>query len=1194
MSNPLPHKERPASGRASAVPHRLLSLDLEPFHWTRGQSMAESGAGNPTRSFPGEPAAPKGPPTVSESDATPRPDSIASAFAETLAQPRTPGANPQGPEPGLKFLADTEAPSDHSATDPCATQETLVPRRLPPDAAPPWPTVAGYEILGELGRGGMGVVYKARQTALDRLVALKMILAGAHAGAGDLARFRTEAEAVARLQHPHIVQIYEIGEQDGLPYFSLEFVDGGSLDARLRGTPLPADQAVPVVKTLALAMHAAHRKGIVHRDLKPANILLSLSREPGASADSTLAPGSRLNEAVPKITDFGLAKRLDQGAGQTRTGAVMGTPSYMAPEQARGLVHAVGPATDVYALGAILYEMLTGRPPFKAGNSLDTMMQVISEEPVPPSRLLPRLPRDLETICLKCLHKDPAKRYASARALADDLERFLDGRPIAARPVSAVERAYRWARRRPAQAALVLTVGLAILAGVAGAVFYGLYKDQQAAALGQQLEHRRRIDALWLQGQRAEAAGRLADARESWDRALAALDADPDAGPGDLRRQIKESRDRVRNQLRDQAAREKKLAVQKEQLDRLARHAPRRDAVLFRAVNLWEQDAATNAARIRQEAPAALEELGLNAGARPEAVASGLTAYRPALSPREFKRLATGCYQILLAWAEAEAAAPAGRSPAAADERLRQALRLLKTAAAVAEADGLPTPRAFYARRAGYRARLGDEAGARADRRLAGRATAATALDHFLTAQDAFRKGDFAAAAEACREALQGEPDNFWAQYLQALCLIRARNWQAAEFALTNCLSRRPDFFWALLLRGTAHSQLDNLDAAAADFAAALKQAGDAPARWSVLVTRGAMWVRARRWDEAVNDLRQAIAEQPGAAEGYVNLALAYQGQKDWDAARRTLDRALERRPKDAGLYHTRALLQLARKDVAAARRDFEQAIAHALPGSAAERLASDYVELGRLRHLAREYRAALEAFDAALRVRPGYPPAHRQRAETLLALDRYAEAGQALDDYLRTAVPTPEIFLARGLIHLHERAYQKAVDDFSRGLLLRKDKALFSYRGWAYLRLDAARPALADFEEALTRDPTDADALCGRGHARVRLGDVAAGTADAEKAVRQTPRSAQLLFSVACLYARAAGQTKALARDRVSLAHVTLYQDRAVELLRDTLARLPEDRRKAFWRANVMNERALLPIRRLPAVRELAGKYGD
>jgi WD40 repeat protein/serine/threonine protein kinase len=356
--------------------------------------------------------------------------------------------------------------------DPEATRYTP----QPPEAAPsPWPSVAGYEILGELGRGGMGVVYKARQVALNRLVALKMILAGAHAGEPELARFRTEAEAVARLQHPNIVQIHEVGEADGKPFFSLEYCAGGSLADKLDGTPLPPHDAARLVETLARAMDAAHRAGIIHRDLKPANILLTFSgRSQTGVGQAALAPLSErpLNEHTPKITDFGLAKKLDSGSGQTASGAILGTPSYMAPEQAGGQTKEVGPLADVYALGAILYQLLTGRPPFKAATAMDTLLLVLSEEPVPPRRLQPKTPVDLETLCLKCLQKETRKRHASAEALADDLRRFLNREPILARRTPAWERGLKWARRRPALAALLGVSIVAVLATLGGSMWY--------------------------------------------------------------------------------------------------------------------------------------------------------------------------------------------------------------------------------------------------------------------------------------------------------------------------------------------------------------------------------------------------------------------------------------------------------------------------------------------------------------------------------------------------------------------------------------------------------------------------------------------------------------------------------------------------------------------------------------------------
>jgi WD40 repeat protein len=319
----------------------------------------------------------------------------------------------------------------------------------------------------------MGVVYRARQRKADRVVALKMILAGGHAGPDELARFRTEAEAIARLQHPNIVQIFEVGDHAGRPFFSLELCPGGGLDRQLAGTPLPPREAAALIEKLARAIHAAHQKGILHRDLKPANVLLA-------------------EDGTPKISDFGLAKKLDPastGGGLTATGAVMGTPSYIAPEQAGGDSKRVGPGADVYALGAILYECLTGRPPFKAASPMETLMQVVSAEPVRPRQLNAGVPRDLETICLKCLHKDPARRYATAEALAEDLRRFESGRPIAARRAGPAERLVKWVRRNPA----VVAVMAALVLGAGAATYFAVQaahrvKVAEAARHGMQLE----------------------------------------------------------------------------------------------------------------------------------------------------------------------------------------------------------------------------------------------------------------------------------------------------------------------------------------------------------------------------------------------------------------------------------------------------------------------------------------------------------------------------------------------------------------------------------------------------------------------------------------------------------------------------------------------------------------------------------
>jgi serine/threonine protein kinase len=370
----------------------------------------------------------------------------------------------------------------------CESEEQLVRRlrRVPsasktsPDADPTTstpavepPTVPGYEILGELGRGGMGVVYQARQVALQRTVALKMVRSGAHADPNELARFRAEAAVIAHLQHPNIVQIFDVGEIAGRPYFVLEFVAGGSLAHQLHGTPQPIRPAATLVETLARAIHAAHVNGVVHRDLKPANILLAVlsSQFSILSEDCSTSPSLRTENwqltITPKITDFGVAKCVTGDGvaaglrGATVTGELLGTPQYMAPEQAASPRQPVGPAADVYALGAILYELLTGRPPFTGETALDTVLQVLHNEPVSVTNLRPNVPRDLETICHQCLRKEPGKRYGSARELAEDIRRFLDGEPIRARPVRTVEKVWRWVRCHPVAAGLLAAALLA-------------------------------------------------------------------------------------------------------------------------------------------------------------------------------------------------------------------------------------------------------------------------------------------------------------------------------------------------------------------------------------------------------------------------------------------------------------------------------------------------------------------------------------------------------------------------------------------------------------------------------------------------------------------------------------------------------------------------------------------------------------
>jgi serine/threonine protein kinase len=364
-------------------------------------------------------------------------------------------------DPGETWKANAFPSRDTLPTSPTGTPSSP---SYPPQA-PGLPEVAGYTILGELGRGGMGIVYKARHIKLKRIVALKMILVDPAPSPEYLTRFEVEAEAAARLHHLNIVQIFEVGDHAGRPYLALEFVTGGPLRKSLDGRPQPVRAAAQLIEILARAVHAAHCRGIIHRDLKPANVLLETST---VEADWDGASEEHLEAGqlygVPKIADFGLAKRLDEDA-PARHDEVLGTPFYMAPEQALGRNDEIGPATDVYSLGAILYEMLIGRPPFKASTIEATLKHTVLDLPAPPRTLRKNLPRDLEAICLRCLEKDPGKRYRSALTLADDLARFLRGEPIRARPLSPPQRLWNWSLRYPAPASILIAVTVLLLLG---------------------------------------------------------------------------------------------------------------------------------------------------------------------------------------------------------------------------------------------------------------------------------------------------------------------------------------------------------------------------------------------------------------------------------------------------------------------------------------------------------------------------------------------------------------------------------------------------------------------------------------------------------------------------------------------------------------------------------------------------------
>jgi tetratricopeptide (TPR) repeat protein len=936
-------------------------------------------------------------------------------------------------EPQLRQLFEVHQALE-KAPDEAAESLHQFTRALLDDAAAP----PGYAILGELGRGGMGVVYRARQTSLGRLVALKMILAPEHAGPQQASRFRSEAEAVARLQHPNIVQVFEVGEHGGRPYFSMELVEGETLAAHVAGNPQPAAEAANLVELLARAVQHAHSRGVVHRDLKPANVLLSCNGLSGSGSDSSVRePINRerpLTGVVPKISDFGLAKRLDLPAAQTQTGAVMGSPSYMAPEQTGRSRHEIGPAADVWALGATLYELLTGRPPFKAETPLDTLIQVVHDDPLPPSRLRARTPRDLETVCLKCLEKEPRRRYPSAEALADDLRRFLDGKPVLARPLSPAGRTYRWARRRPAAAALI-AVCVLVLGGL--------------AALG--AWHRVRENDR-LARARADVEQTLEDARddfrqEQWDlagahlrNALARMDAEPS---------LAQWRPGAEQLLAESEARAFSA-------DAWGRFTRSRDEALFRRLELLSlgdlADPAALLPRVESAAREALAVIGLDPDGN-----------RPWEPDRRFgdvrrARLTTDGPSLLLVLAEVHA----GR------RRYSDALRVLDRAGQVG-----PREQAIVGRRAAYLRDLGDEAGARREEQAAADLKPATAWGYFLLGDEAYRRGDRPGAIRAFEAAVGLSPEDFWSELLLARCYADRKEWDKAMACLTVSIVVRPDVVWARLLRGYVHGEMGVLVAADADFAKAeelLAGGSDGAARFSLCLNRGLLRLRQGRLDEGVADLGAAARLQPDDWSPHLNLARAYEQAGRKGEAGREVQLVLARRPPPLVLadYHAARA-----RDLYEARRD-EEAVAEcraALKGYDLP-LAHGYLGLALLR-LGRHEEAA-RAFSHYLET--GGPPLNdifRGRGQARMKLGDYLGA---CDDYTRVvlAQPDAEIYEHRGWAYFFADAWRLALRDFDEALRLDPERGdAYTGRGLARVMLGRYREAVRDADEALKRGPT-------------------------------------------------------------------------------------------------------------------------
>lgn len=1005
-----------------------------------------------------------------------------------------------------------------------------------------FPHVPGYQILAELGRGGMGIVYKARQLGLNRLVALKMILAGDYATDDALSRLLTEAETIARVQHPNIVQVFATGNYEGRPFVELELVEGGSLESRLDGTPWPHRAAARLVEQLARGVSAAHRLGIVHRDLKPANILMT-------------------DDGVPKISDFGLAKSLEKNVGLTQEESILGSPNYMSPEQAEGHANQVGPAADVYGLGASLYELLTGRPPFMAPSVLATLELVKNADPVPPRRLQPGLPRDLETICLKCLEKLPSRRYESADDMADDLAAYLKHEPIRARPTLPWERVLKWIRRRPSTAALLFVICLAA-AGTVGSVM--LYQSEVAR---QRSSVRHRIGGLHGQVKDLTLLGREAIRRQEWEvarthlsSALALIQAEPKLVPA------RASVQSLLGLTMRRIAAEKDRATKRAQFQDFLRLY---DEAVFYQSEYTGLDPEASLRASRASARQALAQFALD-----DENETG-----PEIDPAHFDKdeqasIISKCYELTVILAEAVA------QPLNNEDKSQQAREALKVL------DGILRFRqpsaAYHLRRAEYLQTLGDQKGADAERRMSDRVSdpSRSSVDEFLAGERAYLNHDYNHAINAFRRILINQPEHFWAQYLLAVCQLKTHRAAEAQASLIACQSQRPNFVWTYLLKGFAEGEMSEFDLAEADFQRASDLGLGEQGRYVMLVNRGVMRIRRGRNQAAADDLRAAIALKPDQFQAYINLAQALENLNESDAAIDTLNRAIARAPEQAVLSRARSRAHRLRGENKEALEDLDHAIALSAPDD--PMLADDHLERGLILQQSGRLQEALAACDRAVALKPDRPDVHRLRGIVLVALKRFEEAIRSFDTCIARGTPSPALYEARGLALFWSGSYDRSIADYTMALNQGKGTAsLYANRGWAYLFHGGPELALHDFDRALRIEPANGHALSGRALTYVQLKKPREAVADAHGSVRASPRDARQLYNAARVLCQAAACLDSQPTGaNGGWAAAGRYREEGMQLLARSVDSLPLDDRARFWSRVVRTDSALDPIR--------------
>jgi len=1042
-----------------------------------------------------------------------------------------------------------------------------------------YPNVPGYDILGELGRGGMGVVYRAKQRGLGRMVALKMILGGANVNPDDVARFELEARAVGSMTHPNIVQVYEVSEFNGTPFFSLEFVDGGPLDTKLKSEPQPADWCAQMMLQLSRGMAYAHSKQIIHRDLKPANVLIT-------------------KDGVGKIADFGLAKKMDADDGKTRAGSIMGTPSYMPPEQASGETADIGPLADIYSLGAMFYEFLTGKPPFRGTTLLQTLEDVRNKEPVAPNVLVPSVPLDLQTICLKCLEKDKAKRYPTADELADDIERFIKGEPILARPVGIYTKTLKWAKRNQAKAALIAVSALAAVTIFIGAITAAIMIRNSSI---KELAARDAVDA-----QKNAIAEELKSIRDETTPALITAMIFFDEKKFEQAKDIlgvivaKTAEKELLKEIYEPA---KKLLDDTENrikaTNDLGFFVKHYDEALFQSSDVMGNRVEARAKSI-EEASKALEIVGINY-IKDAKYALSLPSH---LSDVEKKHLTDEALELAVIIARRNAILLPDISPEDLKTRSLESLEIMEKTTGFAKENHI-----FHLVKGELLKTLSQLPESQAELEKAKAIAPERASEFFFLGLAAFNQNEYAFAQEFFEKALRKDPEMFWANFLTAVCQVRQEQWAAARASLTSCIATRPNLGPAYLVRGIVDGKLmrGKKSASPSDFAEAVEDFKKAKKygvpKFDVLINEGNLFFEMGKFKDAQKNFEEAVLLKPTDPRGINNLALCYRKAGKNVEAIELFTKNIKLNPINGDSYHWRGLafLDLQPKEIQKATEDFLQA--GNLRFLNIDKI-EDYLIAAELFYATKAYDKALPLCDLAVRLNPSNSLSHLLKAKILLELNKFAESKTSFDDYFATHDPKkdmpldPNAYKGRGICQRALNLLGPALSDLSRSAAMLPDdtqlrvrRAMLLVSAWKDLAQDDFTMVLASKD---ANQGQIIEALTMRGYLRALQNNVKGAIEDADAALAKTPiPGVQTVLNAAGVYSISGGKLEMDSDAKPELKpQAELYKKKAIELLKKAMDAFPENQRQGIWVQAISSDDSFDPLKKEAEFKALQAKY--